>query len=269
MTRIARLRLCLAIVAGLALLPNTAGASSVIYEDASGNVINGVTSITLAQFTSGYHIVINNGFDTKDFQGVAGSYSSEGINGGTAANANLITVSGDAGGGLDPGPGLLYHTVLQWTVGANQGQDTVFQYTVTVVGPSAYLLHDDSLTLGAATVGSNGGAINIIESALNPAPPNNNIADNQVLLINTAGVTTGATTDQVFYSPQTSVLIKKDIGLQGGDSTDGNAGVTSFTDMQQRFSQTAVPEPSSIAVAGLGALGMIGYGLRRRKARGA
>jgi len=31
----------------------------------------------------------------------------------------------------------------------------------------------------------------------------------------------------------------------------------------------AVPEPSSMAIAGLGALGMIGYGLRRRKALGA
>jgi len=30
-----------------------------------------------------------------------------------------------------------------------------------------------------------------------------------------------------------------------------------------------VPEPSSMAIAGLGALGMIGYGLRRRKAMGA
>jgi len=34
-------------------------------------------------------------------------------------------------------------------------------------------------------------------------------------------------------------------------------------------SVTAVPEPSSMAIAGLGALGMIGYGLRRRKALGA
>ncbi len=32
---------------------------------------------------------------------------------------------------------------------------------------------------------------------------------------------------------------------------------------------TAVPEPSAMAIAGLGALGMIGYGLRRRKALGA
>jgi len=32
---------------------------------------------------------------------------------------------------------------------------------------------------------------------------------------------------------------------------------------------TPVPEPSTMAIAGLGALGMIGYGLRRRKALGA
>jgi hypothetical protein len=32
---------------------------------------------------------------------------------------------------------------------------------------------------------------------------------------------------------------------------------------------TSVPEPSTMAIAGLGALGMIGYGLRRRKALGA
>ncbi len=32
---------------------------------------------------------------------------------------------------------------------------------------------------------------------------------------------------------------------------------------------TPVPEPSTMAIAGIGALGLIGYGLRRRKARGA
>jgi len=45
-----------------------------------------------------------------------------------------------------------------------------------------------------------------------------------------------------------------------GDTTMQNSGV---------FSATIVPEPSTMAIAGLGALGMIGYGLRRRKALGA
>jgi len=35
------------------------------------------------------------------------------------------------------------------------------------------------------------------------------------------------------------------------------------------FQPTAVPEPSTMALAGLGAMGLIGYGLRRRKALGA
>jgi len=33
--------------------------------------------------------------------------------------------------------------------------------------------------------------------------------------------------------------------------------------------QAVVPEPSTMALSGLGALGLIGYGLRRRKAAGA
>jgi len=36
-------------------------------------------------------------------------------------------------------------------------------------------------------------------------------------------------------------------------------------DASTGLSQTAVPEPSTMAIAGLGALGMIGYGIRRRK----
>ena len=39
--------------------------------------------------------------------------------------------------------------------------------------------------------------------------------------------------------------------------------------IQTGVNPVGVPEPSSMAIAGLGALGMIGYGLRRRKALGA
>ena len=37
------------------------------------------------------------------------------------------------------------------------------------------------------------------------------------------------------------------------------------SDATTTFTGTAVPEPSSMAIAGLGLLGMIGYGLRRRR----
>jgi hypothetical protein len=47
-----------------------------------------------------------------------------------------------------------------------------------------------------------------------------------------------------------------------------SAGLVQLSaDSSARF--TAVPEPSSMAMAGLGALGLVAYGLRRRKASGA
>jgi hypothetical protein len=84
-------------------------------------------------------------------------------------------------------------------------------------------------------------------------------------------------------------------GTLGGTAYDfanlGDSNVLSFTNSGGTFSEnqifnitlgagdtanititttvTAVPEPSTMAIAGLGALGMIGYGLRRRKALGA
>ncbi len=47
------------------------------------------------------------------------------------------------------------------------------------------------------------------------------------------------------------------------------AGNSSNINATTTLSAVAVPEPSTMAIAGLGALGMIGYGLRRRKALGA
>jgi len=45
--------------------------------------------------------------------------------------------------------------------------------------------------------------------------------------------------------------------------------IDSTTSSNVAFEPTVVPEPSTMAIAGIGALGMIGYGLRRRKALGA
>jgi len=60
--------------------------------------------------------------------------------------------------------------------------------------------------------------------------------------------------------------ISSSVSVAGGSSV----GFTSFTASDSgNTTATVVPEPSTMAIAGLGALGMIGYGLRRRKALGA
>jgi len=58
-----------------------------------------------------------------------------------------------------------------------------------------------------------------------------------------------------------SIVQQLTVTLGAGDSS-------SFT-FTSGTTPIAVPEPSTMAIAGLGALGMIGYGLRRRKALGA
>ena len=55
-------------------------------------------------------------------------------------------------------------------------------------------------------------------------------------------------------------------------STRVTAATFSFGTTPDHFvdgHEQIVPEPSTLAIAGLGALGLIGYGLRRRKAAGA
>jgi len=74
----------------------------------------------------------------------------------------------------------------------------------------------------------------------------------------TSGFTTGKISD---------VLVVATNALNYGP---GNVGATDgLTGESPSFGPSTVPEPSSLALAGLGALGMIGYGLRRRKALGA
>jgi len=98
---------------------------------------------------------------------------------------------------------------------------------------------------------------------------------NTTATVNLSGVTyTGTSADLV--------ALRNDVNANGGVvamtfqfvpavslTALGAAGATNSTSWSGTIeSTTAVPEPSSLAIAGLGALGMIGYGIRRRKALG-
>jgi hypothetical protein len=250
-----RLSMGLVLFVGLALLPTTAKAApSVVYEDASGTVLN-VSNITLAQLLSGFKIELNNGFDTKEITGVANSFSS-GVTGShaTVIAAGDISVTGHADGGLNPGPGVTFAN--NFAAGLNSTQDTSWDFKVTVLNPG-FLIHDISLSAAGAIHA--GGQIVVTETATG-----NGVTSVMTNQVNPPG--TSNTTDMALTPPATSLSIHKDVFVKGGTTDAGST----LTDLTQRFSQTsAVPEPSTMALAGLGALGFIGYGLRRRKASGA
>jgi len=256
MSVLRRLSIGLALLVGLALFPTAAKAQFVHIFNTTGGAVAG-NSITLAQFLSGYRIDINNGFDTKEFTG-RDSFFSTPTGSSTAVNPNQVTVTGDSSGGLDPGPQLVFQgnfTALNGTL------DTRFDYNVTVLPPSGFLIHD--IRLDAAGFIDTGGQIRITETATGTDVNGTPI---DAVMTNQGGApgTFQNTTDIAFFAGVTSLNIHKDIFLQSGS----NVGTT-ITDFDQRFSQTAIPEPSTMALAGLGALGLIGYGLRRRKALGA
>jgi hypothetical protein len=76
-----------------------------------------------------------------------------------------------------------------------------------------------------------------------------------------AGSSAGVSPGQTSY-----VLIVKTnaVSFKAGSTFAIDGGIMSFKSFAPLQLQS-VPEPSTLAVAGLGALGMIGYGLRRRK----
>jgi PEP-CTERM motif len=85
--------------------------------------------------------------------------------------------------------------------------------------------------------------------------------DAGVVTFNFSGLSSGQTTSTLIVSTNALAFGAGFVGVQDGSSAGANALAPTAV--------AAVPEPSSLAIAGIGALGLIGFGLRRRKAMGA
>jgi len=90
---------------------------------------------------------------------------------------------------------------------------------------------------------------------------NNSVSPGQQTFNPLVGVNVSPNQVSVGFVRGATYPLSSTLTLTAGDSA--NINVNGSTTV------TAVPEPSTMAIAGLGALGMIGYGLRRRKAMGA
>jgi len=253
----------LALFAGLASLSTKALAQVEVFN--AGGVQqfdqfnNPLTGTSMSNLLNGWYIEV----DDKKFSGFT-HYSGVASGNGVAVLASQITVSGNENSLL--GPGLEYNSA-NWRVTGSGSQDTSFNYTVSVLS-GLPLIEDSSQTLQQGAVGSGDQSnITITETASTGPPPSGtslyptaNVTDQ----VNTAGNFTNMLFDQQFNTPVSSAYVGKDIGINNTGSD-----TTVFSVLYQNFSEVVVPEPSSLAIAGLGALGMIGYGLRRRKALGA
>ncbi len=257
MSSVRRLGMGLALFAGLASLSTKALAQVEVF-NAGGVLQNGLTGTSMSNLLIGWYIEV----DDKKFSGFT-NYSGIASGSGIAVTASEITVTGNENSLL--GPGLEYNSNA-WTVAGVGGQDTSFNYTVTVLS-GLPLLEDTSQTLQEGGVGATAGSqIYITETALT-APGGTSLTNPALTVdqLNISGVIqTPVLFDQQFNQLVSSAYVGKDIGITNNGSTD----VTGFSVLYQNFSEV-VPEPSSLAIAGLGALGLIGYGLRRRKALGA
>jgi len=204
-----------------------------------------------------------------DFGTTGGETGSVSYAGGTAAligSVNISTVQGEFGTPLNNNVSLaITGGNMSFNTGAGSGTAGAWSWTGTagnsisitggVAGTTPPLGAGSTLlsgTIVAASVVEVNGAIHADLSAfvdtVNPT------------LASYYGLTGGPT---VGWSGSVTL----DLQLSGSPATGSAFSTTSIGSGDTYTSP--VPEPSSMAIAGLGALGMIGYGLRRRKALGA
>jgi len=213
---------------------------------------------------------------------------------GTSARADLIvTVQEDSGPiqtfttAGSPSSNL---TLLQGTV-------TTADYSIKILGAEAnqsasglFAELTSATTSVTNTTGSSGHVLNItIEGTLYTNPLGAVSVNSQVGGSVTQTSSTNYLTYQSFVngaglpqqSPSINTISSYNSDMNGNFSiptSPFNVGEAISIELNSKgdkvnysasTSLQSVPEPSSLALAGLGALGMIGYGLRRREARGA
>jgi hypothetical protein len=248
-----RLSIGLALFVGLTLLPTPAWALVQVF-NGSGVLQPGATATMDELQNHGWYITVNNGVDTKEFSNF-NSFTSTNV---PIGQVNVTGLNATGPNPLNPGPGILI--TGPFNAAAGTSQDTSFNYTTSIVSgaPPATITNIGLFAAGAVPAG---GMITVTETVTGTTPPISGTPSTFTLQVPPPG--TSVLTNFALFPGVTSVNIHKDINLVGG-SGSGPGATTSLTDITQRFSEAVVPEPQSLAIAGLGALGFIGYGLRRR-----
>jgi len=114
--------------------------------------------------------------------------------------------------------------------------DVSVSYTVTA--PAGQLINDAFLSTTGGILGTTGGYS--VSETLSVSPP-------------TLSANLGSPSQTVSFPGVSSITVSKDIFLFGGN------GGTSLSVITQAFSSTTTPEPSSIALLGIGVTGFLAF----------
>jgi hypothetical protein len=185
-----------------------------------------------------------------------------------APNADAIAVSGvqilgDYGLRFNGG----------WSAGGQEIADTTLLFKVTIIEPElsqGFLIKDNALWISAFGVSGtgDGGIVSVSENVYvqNPRelPPNLNPPIANKFVYYRTDQDMELYDERDFVNPNgpdalPEIWVLKDIVANGGDLTTGSAHLSEF---YQTFSQ--VPEPTTIALLGMGGAALLGIARRRR-----
>ncbi len=191
---------------------------------------------------------------------------------GTERFDNFTFMSTSSGGALQPNPSIIKVTgYTNGTAGGlvfqngpflavnNQTMDGRLAFNVTELDPMKRITNAELNFTGATSGGGMNSILEVVRDSLN-----NQLG--QGLVIQRQDFPNGGTSSNtIAFAPQTTIQISKDISLLGTAFTGTGANVAQISDFTQAFDQTAVPEPSSIAMSAMGSGGLLWFGWRKRK----
>ena len=157
-------------------------------------------------------------------------------------NVDCVTIAGNFGlefqGGFLDLPG-------------GSTSDALIKYTVTVTTPGIFIV--DAHIQGNPLVAGGTGAMIVVDSFVPDAP-------NTMSIFHIPGNPNSPqnTDSTIFATGYTTLHVQKDILGAAG------TGAASMSFVDQTYSQTAVPEPGTLGLLGIGLLGFAGYSWRRR-----
>ena len=144
---------------------------------------------------------------------------------------------------------------------ASQAQDVAFNFYVTLTDPGTEQLDNRTLTMSGSASGDARATISetilTANLATTLATPSLTLEGQNTQLSDQSSFLNNATA--------TNIFVQKDIAVVGGVDTGGSAQVTSFTQIFSEEPVTPTPEPSTLALFAVAALGWAGHAWRRRR----